>query len=448
MARSRAQGGGESREGTERMASAGTSPALLIQRVTLTVVEGADAGRTLRLDHDPVSIGSLSDNSLVLADRTVSRRHALILRQQNGYLLRDLGSTNGTSVNGVPVKEAYLPPDALLAFGATQVRFGLEAERVEVRPSAAHRFGDLLGQSPRMREVFGVLERVAPTGVTVLVRGETGTGKELVARALHAGSTRRDGPFVVFDCGAVPPSLIESELFGHERGAFTGATASRAGAVEQAHRGTLLLDEVGELSPDLQPKLLRVLETREVKRVGGSRTARVDIRVVAATHRDLPAEVRAGRFREDLYFRVAVVSVALPSLRERPEDIALLADHFLRTLSGELGIPAPPPLTPDALARLTSHSWPGNVRELRNVLEAALAMGGGRPITAADLAFPGAPASSPPPAPGASSLADVERATILETLRATGGNRKRAARILGIAVSTLHEKIKRYGIKR
>lgn len=448
MARSRAQGEGEAPEGTERMASAGTLPALLLQRVTLTVVEGPDAGRRLSLDQDPVSIGSLPDNSLVLADRTVSRRHGLILRQKNGYLLRDLGSTNGTSVNGVPVKEAYLPPDALLAFGATRVRFGLEAERVEVRPSAAHRFGDLLGESPRMREVFAVLERVAPTGVTVLVRGETGSGKELVARALHAASARRDGPLVVFDCGAVPPNLIESELFGHERGAFTGATAARAGAVEQAHGGTLLLDEVGELSLELQPKLLRVLETREVKRVGGSRTARVDIRVVAATHRDLPVEVQAGRFREDLYFRLAVVSVALPPLRERPEDIPLLADHFLRTLSGELGLPAPPPFAPEALARLKGHPWPGNIRELRNVLEAALAVGGGRPITAAALVFPGAAASSPLPAPGASSLADVERATILETLRATGGNRKRAARILGIAVSTLHEKIKRYGIRK
>lgn len=446
MARGRGRGEGDAPDGTERMASAGTTPALLIQRVKLTVIEGPDAGRALTLEQDPVSVGSLPENSLPLTDRTVSRRHALILRQPAGYLLRDLGSTNGTSVNGVPVKEAFLPANALLAFGGTRVRFSLEAERVEVRPSAANRFGELLGDSSRMREVFGILERVAPTGVTVLIRGETGTGKELVARALHAGSGRRGGPLVVFDCGAVPPNLMESELFGHERGAFTGATAPRAGALEQADGGTLFLDEVGELSPDLQPKLLRVLETREVKRVGGNRTARVDIRLVAATHRDLPAEVRTGRFREDLYFRLAVVSLELPPLRDRPEDIPLLADHFLRTLGAELGLGPPPPLSPEALARLRTHPWPGNVRELRNVLQAALALGGGRPITPTELVFPGAPASPPPPAPGASSLADVERATIADTLRATGGNRKRAARVLGIAVSTLHEKIKRYGI--
>jgi DNA-binding NtrC family response regulator len=446
MARGRGRGEGDAPEGTERMASAGSAPALLIQRVKLTVIEGPDAGRALTLEQDPVSVGSLPESSLPLTDRTVSRRHALILRQPAGYLLRDLGSTNGTSVNGVPVKEAFLPEGALLAFGGTRVRFSLEAERVEVRPSAATRFGELLGESARMREVFGILERVAPTGVTVLIRGETGTGKELVARALHAGSSRRGGPLVVFDCGAVPPNLMESELFGHERGAFTGATAPRTGALEQAHGGTLFLDEVGELSPELQPKLLRVLETREVKRVGGNRMARVDIRLVAATHRDLPAEVRSGRFREDLYFRLAVVSLELPPLRDRPGDIPLLADHFLRTLGAELGLGPPPPLSPEALARLRTHSWPGNVRELRNALQAALAMGGGRPITPAELVFPGAPASPPPPASGASSLADVERATIAETLRATGGNRKQAARVLGIAVSTLHEKIKRYGI--
>jgi DNA-binding NtrC family response regulator len=252
--------------------------------------------------------------------------------------------------------------------GASKVRFEPLDESVEVELSPKDRFAGMIGQSVKMRELFARLEKLAPSDATVLISGETGVGKELVAEALHEYSARAGGPFVVLDCGSIPQNLIESELFGHERGAFTGATSAYAGAFERADGGTVFLDEIGELPLDMQPKLLRVLERHEVRRIGGSKTSNVDIRVVAATNRDLGVEVNRGRFREDLYYRLAVARVHVPPLRDRREDIPALIEHILQTTPGGENAE----LSEETVALMMKHDWPGNVRELRNVIERAV----------------------------------------------------------------------------
>lgn len=300
---------------------------------------------------------------------------------------------------------------------------------------------DFVTATPAVSELLDLVDRVAGRDIPVLVAGESGTGKELIARRLHARSGRAEGPFVAVNCAALPETLAESELFGHDRGAFTGAEAPRAGRFEEAHGGTLLLDEVGELALALQSKLLRVLETRLVRRLGGSADREVDVRLVAATNRDLEAEVESGRFRRDLYYRLAVVSVTLPPLRERPADIPLLTGHLLASLAARhrLAVPA---LARDAIEALGRSLWPGNVRELRNVLERALVVGGGQTIHASDLALhPGAPATTIPLA-----REEREREAVMEALRQSGGNREAAARLLEMSVRTLYYRLRKLGI--
>ncbi|MCA9521553.1 MAG: sigma 54-dependent Fis family transcriptional regulator, partial [Myxococcales bacterium] len=282
-------------------------------------------------DQNTISIGAMDDNDLVLDDDTVSRYHCKILQDDNSYICSDQGSTNGTFVNRVRVKEAYLKPGCTLGIGNTELKFQSLDERMEILPANRSSFGDIIGKNIRMREIFGILEKIAPTGVTVVIEGETGTGKEVVAKTIHNYSKRSKMPFVVFDCGAVPENLIESELFGHEKGSFTGAIVSRQGLFEMAQGGTIFLDELGELSLDLQPKLLRALEQREIRRVGSNKPIKVDVRVVAATNRNLEEEVKNGRFREDLFYRLSVVRLILPPLRERKEDVPLLIKHFLKS---------------------------------------------------------------------------------------------------------------------
>jgi transcriptional regulator with GAF, ATPase, and Fis domain len=341
----------------------------MLNKCGLLALNGPRKGEEVIIETECFRIGKDPSNDLVLADATVSREHCEIIRDGRGYLLRDLESTNGTLLDGAEIREGYLNAGAVIAVGRIELKVRPFAERIDVLPSDKESFGDVVGRHPAMREIFGLLERLAPTEATLLIGGETGTGKDLLARAVHAGSQRRSGPFVVVDCGAVVANLIESELFGHEKGAFTGATDTRKGAFELANKGTLFLDEIGELPLSMQPKLLRALETRRIRRVGGERELAVDIRVVAATHRDLRLEVERGHFREDLYFRLAVVPLALPPLRERRGDIALIASRLLAHM-GAAGAGAPAQqLTPEALQALAAHDWPGNVRELRNVLE-------------------------------------------------------------------------------
>jgi two-component system, NtrC family, response regulator GlrR len=317
-------------------------------------------------------------------------------------------------------------------------------------PTPSRRFGRLVARSAPMHALFDMLERFARTDVTVTLVGETGSGKDLVAHALHDCSARAAGPMVVFDCGSVAANLAESELLGHERGAFTGAVSTHAGAFERAHGGTLFLDEVAELPLDLQPRLLRALESRRVRRVGGKADRRVDVRVIAATHRDLRAEVAAGRFREDLYFRLAVAVVSVPPLRKRVDELAdLVAD-----LIGDLGRPDLR-ASEATLATLGAHSWPGNVRELRNTLACALALldyevktldpAHIRLLTATEPKTAAAPIDALPLA--GHSLDCIERAAIRQTLRHTAGNKANAARTLGIAISTLYEKLKKFGME-
>ena len=311
-------------------------------------------------------------------------------------------------------------------------------------------FGRLIADSARMHEVFNLLGPLSKTDMTVTLLGETGTGKDVLAHTLHDHSPRAAGPFVVFDCGAVAANLAESELLGHERGSFTGAFNGHVGAFERAHGGTLFLDEIGELPLDLQPRLLRVLESRRVRRVGGAIDRPVDVRIVAATNRDLLAEVKAGRFREDLYFRLAGAVVPVPPLRDRLEDLPVLVPHLLEELgAGELSV------AEETYAVLRAHTWPGNVRELKNTLGCALAFVQGPLLEPKDLRLRGqseAPGRDDDTelgylALGGLNLQRIERAAIKQTLTITSGNRVLAARALGIAVSTLYEKIKKYNLQ-
>jgi len=351
---------------------------LHIRRAAICCVQGPEAGQSWDLEQDVIRIGSLKAGDIVLKDPTVSRRHAEIVRTRDGTLLRDLGSTNGTFVGPVRIKEVFLGPDTRFRVGRTEMTFTPKDEVIEITPSEKNHFEGVVGASVSMREVFTILDRIAPTDLTVLITGETGTGKELASRAVHRRSRRSEGPFVVFDCGAAPENLVESELFGHKRGAFTGAVEARPGCFELAHGGTIFLDEIGELPLDLQPKLLRVLEQREVRRVGGTKITHVDVRVVAATNRKLRDEVAAGRFREDLYYRLAVVEVSLPPLRERLADLPILVEHLLKRAEHNSGITA---LEADVKAIFESYRWPGNIRELNNVIERALPFCDGDTVT-------------------------------------------------------------------
>jgi len=361
-------------------------------------------------------------------------------------VLRDHGSTNGTFLDGVRVREAYLAPGAAIRLGNTEMTFSPLEERIEILRSDSDSFGELTGSSASMREVYGILERIAPTDVTVLLEGETGTGKELAARAIHKYSHRAARPFVVVDCGAVAPNLIESELFGHEKGAFTDAVKSRQGAFELADSGTIFLDEIGELSLDLQPKLLRALDQRETKRVGADKPVTVNVRVISATNRDLEKEVRAGRFREDLFYRLTVVRVALPPLRNRKEDIETLAGHLLAGISKEIGRKIAG-LSAEAAAALTAYTWPGNVRELRNVLGRAAALSDSGSVDSKDLFLSQGKKTTTFDGLTGKTLEEIEKAAIAATLRSANGNKTEAAKMLGIAYSTLYEKMKKYGIR-
>jgi DNA-binding NtrC family response regulator len=343
---------------------------LRIRAVRLRVVAGPDAGLECRVVTPNFSIGTGESADLRLKDPSVSREHLRLTLGLQGVHLRD-SSKNGTRIGSLRIHEAQLAQDAILSLGGTNIQFHLESEQVLLPLSQRAAFGDAVGIAPVTRHLFAVLEQAAGSDMTLLMEGESGVGKDVLARAVHQNSARKEHPFVVFDCGAVSPQLIESELFGHERGAFTGATETRRGVLEEAHGGTLFLDELGELPLDLQPKLLRALEAREFRPVGARNTKKFDARVIAATNRKLAEQVARGEFREDLFYRLAVVRVAVPALRDRKEDIELIATHFYRRMKHDSHAVLPP----DFVSMIREYSWPGNVRELRNVVEIYSVMG-------------------------------------------------------------------------
>ena len=443
-----------------------------IRRAVISCQTGPEAGQSWEVDRDVILIGALGSGDIVLTDPTVSRRHAEIVRSPGGILLRDLGSTNGTFVGPVKIKEVYLGPETRFRVGRTELTFNPDDQVIDVRPSDADHFEGLVGNSIAMREVFGILERIAPTELTVLISGETGTGKELASRAVHSRSRRKDGPFFVFDCGAAPDNLIESELFGHQRGAFTGAVEARPGVFELADGGTIFLDEIGELPLDLQPKLLRVLEQREVRRIGGNKTKSVDVRIVAATNRNLHDEVAAGRFREDLYYRLAVVELRLPPLRSRLADLPLLAGHLMRRADPDKVVRK---LSDEVRAIFEAYHWPGNVRELANVIERAIPFSQGDTITIDALpealkaagairrarATPSTPATAAAHTEPGVTLSELpfkdakdqmveafEREYLLDLIERHDGNVSKAARAADMDRKSITRLMKKHGIVR
>jgi len=358
------------------------TPGLPIRSLSVEVVDGEAKGARAEGAAESLSVGSAEGNDLVIADPTVSRYHLELRRGEEGVRVIDHGSTNGTRYEGARIERGTVPPGARLSLGHTTIRVD-DGARITLELLEGDELAGLRGRTAVMRRLMARVGKAARAEMPALLVGESGTGKERVARALHEESRRRSGPFVTVDCGALSPALVASELFGHEKGAFTGADRQHVGAFERAHGGTLFLDEIGELGAELQPALLGVLERGRFRRVGGRKEVEADVRVVAATHRDLRAEVNEGSFRLDLYYRLAVVVLELPPLRARLEDVPLLVEHFLREAGHDGAVGEV--FSADAMTALCQHRWPGNVRELRNVVEATLAMGETPALHAADL---------------------------------------------------------------
>jgi DNA-binding NtrC family response regulator len=440
-----------------------------LPRFTVKVVAGPDAGQEAESVDGRLSVGTAEGAVLRLTDPTVSRYHVDFEATTQGVVVRDLGSTNRTLLNEVSIREVAVTRDVELEVGRSRIRVKFDVERSTVNAPLNSEFGSLIGQSTSMKMVFAALERTAATNAPVLITGESGTGKELAARAIHLASARSAGPFEVVDCGGLPGSLIESELFGRE-----GNDGDREGAFERAEGGTLFLDELGDLPLSLQPKLLRALGEGEIRRVGGARAKQVNVRIVAATNRDLRRHVNSGQFRADLYYRLAVIQIRMPPLRERLEDMSLLVRSLLADIAEDRNLEVhiePDTQLVDALSR---HSWPGNVRELRNYLEQLVIL-----RTAPDLGADGDAAKGrlPPDAPGAETpergaspggvgadafealqrlplrmakaelLERFERHYVTQLLQATGGNVAEAARRASVDRVTLFRTIRRYGLK-
>jgi DNA-binding NtrC family response regulator len=422
-----------------------------IPRLSLTVDReaGKAAARTVFFEGDFCRIGTHSSNDLVLQDQAVSRFHCRLLREEGAWRVRDWGSLNGTRLEGVRIRDADLPADTTLALGDSVVRVRAIAPAEQAVVPMTPAFGHIAGTSLPMRKLFALLEKVGPSDINILIEGESGTGKELVANEIVQRSPRADKPFVVVDCGAISPNLVESELFGHLRGSFTGADRDRVGAFEAADGGTVFLDEVGELPLELQPKLLRSIEAQEIRRVGETRPRKVNVRIVSASNRDLEREVNRGRFREDLYFRLAVMNVHVPPLRERLDDLVILVRVFLRAL----GVPDEERLfTPSVLAEMARHDWPGNVRELRNYVERSVVLQKAGPaIRRTTLAAPGmAPPhdiSVPFRIAKDGAIDSFERGYLTALLEAAGNNMSRASRMAGMDRMYLHRLVQKHGLR-
>ncbi|HXV59731.1 MAG TPA: sigma 54-interacting transcriptional regulator [Vicinamibacteria bacterium] len=433
---------------TVRLSSDGGEESL-VRQFSVEVVDGPAAGMIFESKGQRTILGKDRSSDLVLADPTVSRFHCEFRVEGERIVIQDLNSLNGTYVNGTRVIAAYLEEKATIGLGRCVLRFRRGSGQVSIPLSAESQFGALVGESEAMRAVFAALSRVAASDSTLLLTGETGTGKDVAAESVHIVSSRRDGPFVVVDCGAIPGTLLESELFGHERGAFTGAEREHKGAFERASGGTLFLDEIGELSLDLQPKLLRALERREIRRLGGSGSIATDVRIIAATNRNLLEEVNARSFRSDLYYRLAVAEVELPPLRERREDIPLLVAHLLDDLGSQSSRFSEEVLSETFLDELARHTWPGNVRELRNHIERCLLFGrmGPRVEEARSEVLPELDLGEPLAAARRRWVGTFERRYLEGLLEQSGGNVSDAARRAGVNRAHFHRLLARNGLR-
>ena len=418
-----------------------------ILSVELVVIDGPDKGARAPVHGGVARIGTSEGNDLRLTDRMASRVHCELRVKPSSILVRDAGSTNGTTCEGVRIHDAEVPAGAVIRIGGSSIRIEVGDEPAFVEVSSHESFGELVGTSFEMRRVYAMLERIAAGDSTILVQGETGTGKDVVARSVHAASKRRDKPFVPLDCGAVPENLFESELFGHVRGAFSGAVADRKGVIEEADGGTLFLDEIGELPLGMQAKFLRAIETRSVRRVGANTARPVDVRIVAATNRPLARAVNEGTFREDLYYRLAVVELVLPPLRARREDIPMLAAHFHRALGGEGELPQ------SFLAMIAQRSFPGNVRELKNFVERAMLLGTiapspkRAPIAATKDLADMAPLHLPLKEARQAWTESFENVYVRAVLERAKGNVTHAAELAGVSRRFLQRLAARLGIK-
>ena len=420
---------------------------LPVRTLSVKVIGGVDAGLALADATETITVGIAEGNALRLTDPSVSRFHVELSRRGDKVLVKDLGSTNGTLANGLVLRDAAVPPGTMLQLGHTQLEVGSGQNR-SIELAEGDALGPLKGQSPVMRALLARIDKAARSEASALLTGESGTGKELIAQALHARGPRAKKPFVTVDCGSLSPGLVASELFGHERGAFTGAERKHLGAFERADGGTVFLDEIGELPPSLQASLLGVLERQRFRRVGGTEDLSVDVRVVSATHRDLRAAVNANTFRLDLFFRLAVVKLDVPPLRARAEDLEQLITHFLREAGSEATLESLFPQ--DTLSALRAHQWPGNVRELRNLVESTLAMGEPQALE------PASPSNTEPSLPGPERTYKDARAELLNRFEAqylaklmavTKGNVSAAARHAKMDRSHLIELLQRHSLR-
>jgi DNA-binding NtrC family response regulator len=425
-----------------RVVAKGGAEVRLIQTCTVEILSGPDVGKSAKMDKPLYRIGSHESNDLVLTDDSVSKHHLEIAVAPDGYRIVDLSSSNGTFMGGVKIGEVTIVEPVTLSIGTTTIRVAPAPIEAEVPASTRTSFGSVLGRSVAMRELFEQLDAVAKSDCSVLIEGETGTGKEQVAESIHNESPRKDGAFVVVDCGALLGELMESELFGHAKGAFTGADQERKGLLQMADGGTVFLDEIGEMPVALQAKLLGVIERRKVTPLGTSTARSIDVRVIAATNRNLAREVNEGRFRSDLFFRLAVVRLRVPPLRERLDDIPMLVEAFLVNLKDREGDHIPTQLSPIELARLSAQPWVGNVRELRNAVErSALKIGG-----------PNAPAEPDPERPEAFIKArdrfvgEFERRYLSDMLERCDLNVSEAARQAGVDRRNFQRLLRRHQI--
>jgi DNA-binding NtrC family response regulator len=417
----------------------------VLPKLAIEVIREAQHGeRSVVYQGEVCRIGTHSSNDVVLRDPAVSRFHCKLTRDGSVWRLQDNGSLNGTTLDGVRVRDAELGPEGTIALGDSRIHVHALEGTDEISIPDAQSFGALIGASVAMRKLFAVLEKVAASEINVLIEGESGTGKELVAAEIVQRGPRAEAPFVIVDCGAISPNLVESELFGHARGAFTGAERERVGAFETADGGTVFLDEIGELPLELQPKLLRAIDAHEIRRVGETRARKVNGRVIAATNRDLEREVNRARFREDLYFRLAVVSVRVPPLRDRVEDLPLLIRSFLATLEVTDHTELFPP---HVLAELGGHDWPGNVRELRNYVERTIVLQEPLPASRRPLGAAGDGDAVPFKLAKDAVVDAFERNYVATLLEAAGGNVSKAARNGGMDRMYLHRLIQKHGLR-